>query len=329
MDNQTIAGLMRELAHHRRSEVYACKALNKSADIIEHVEFPITLQNSRKLLNIQGFGQRSLKRVNEILETGTLEELSKYERTPKTFDFSTITGVGPTAKESIIKMGYTTLEELKDAHKRGDIELNKAQAFGLSYYEDLHERIPREEVCSVGHEIIQVIHEIQSDLLVEIVGSYRRGEVSSGDIDIIMSSPSYENVDGTDPHLLREVYDKLNDEEILYEKLSLGRVKFMGAYKGAFDNRGEGTIMRKIDIRLVPYSSFPTALMHSTGSKEFNVLMRSRALSFGLSLSEYGLQDIKTKEYIDVSSEEDIFEELMVLYISPEDRTRDVELVRV
>src|SRR5690606_18391271 len=44
------------------------------------------------------------------------------------------------------------------------------------------------------------------------------------------------------------------------------------------------------DLRLVPPEQFVFALHHFTGSKDHNVQMRQRALSRGLSLSEWGLE---------------------------------------
>ena len=44
------------------------------------------------------------------------------------------------------------------------------------------------------------------------------------------------------------------------------------------------------DLRVVPAEQFFFALHHFTGSKDHNVRMRQKALSLGLSLSEWGLR---------------------------------------
>jgi DNA polymerase beta len=41
-------------------------------------------------------------------------------------------------------------------------------------------------------------------------------------------------------------------------------------------------LARRIDIRYVPYKSYYTALLYYTGSKNFNIEMRSIALKWGL-----------------------------------------------
>ena len=47
--------------------------------------------------------------------------------------------------------------------------------------------------------------------------------------------------------------------------------------------------IRRIDIRYMPISSFYTALIYFTGSKNFNKQMRLYAIKLGYKLNEYGL----------------------------------------
>ena len=63
-------------------------------------------------------------------------------------------------------------------------------------------------------------------------------------------------------------------------------------------------------------------LLYFTGSYTFNIEMRKKALEKGLSLSEYGYTDIKTKKLLeyDVKSEKDIFDIIDFKYIKPENR---------
>uniref|UniRef100_A0A0A9YZS5 Putative DNA polymerase family X n=1 Tax=Lygus hesperus TaxID=30085 RepID=A0A0A9YZS5_LYGHE len=46
---------------------------------------------------------------------------------------------------------------------------------------------------------------------------------------------------------------------------------------------------RRIDVRFVDASSYPAALLYFTGSKNFNVFVRSEALKKHFILNEYGL----------------------------------------
>ena len=74
---------------------------------------------------------------------------------------------------------------------------------------------------------------------------------------------------------------------------------------------------------MVDDSEFASALAYFTGSKEHNIVMRSRAISRGLRLNEYGLFK-STKETRDpklrlkCKTEEDIFKALDLAYVPPE-----------
>ena len=75
------------------------------------------------------------------------------------------------------------------------------------------------------------------------------------------------------------------------------------------------------DLRVVPSEQFYFALHHFTGSKDHNVRMRQKALSIGLSLSEWGLRPEEEKDSsrkagsVEANSEEDIFKALGLQFV--------------
>lgn len=77
---------------------------------------------------------------------------------------------------------------------------------------------------------------------------------------------------------------------------------------------------RRIDIRFVDYSQYYAALIYFTGSKNFNIQIRNKAIEKGYSLNEYGLIDKKTEKKIVLNSEKDIFEFLNIKYLKPCER---------
>ena len=86
---------------------------------------------------------------------------------------------------------------------------------------------------------------------------------------------------------------------------------------------------RRIDFMVVPYSTYPFALLYLTGPKEFTVYMRNISIQKGYSLSENGFKDLKTNERVNVTdfkSEKDIFDFLEMDYLAPEDRIGPVEI---
>jgi len=84
------------------------------------------------------------------------------------------------------------------------------------------------------------------------------------------------------------------------------------------------------DLRVVTPEQYPATLHHFTGSKEHNTLLRSRALTMGLSLNEYGFSQAKADKKVDVpviKSETDLYQALGLAYVPPELREglREVE----
>ena len=75
-------------------------------------------------------------------------------------------------------------------------------------------------------------------------------------------------------------------------------------------------------MRFVEYPAYYAALIYFTGSKNFNIEIRNKALEKGYSLSEYGFckVDDPNKKPITHHSEEEIFDFLGIQYVTPKDR---------
>ena len=52
-------------------------------------------------------------------------------------------------------------------------------------------------------------------------------------------------------------------------------------------------VYRHIDIFAYPHLQFAFAILHATGSRDFNIQLRKHALGLGWSLSEHGLKSVK------------------------------------
>jgi DNA polymerase/3'-5' exonuclease PolX len=122
---------------------------------------------------------------------------------------------------------------------------------------------------------------------------------------------------------LKEVVDFLTDIKFIVHTFSFGKVKFQGLYNYKYAEEGsneDNLTVRKLDVRWVPFESIWSSILHSTGSDASNVRLRKLALEKGMTLSEFGLFDLKTREPIPIESEEDIFEKLGTKYLLPEER---------
>lgn len=309
MTNAQIAELLTKLSKQlaRDKDMHRSRAIKTGADIIS--AFLTEITNVEQLKGIKGIKTGIRGRVDEILKTGTLSELKE-----DIYDFTQIMGFGPSHHQSLHKLGISSLEQLKEAIAQGKYVPTHLQDIGIRYKEDFEQRIPRSEITEITKLILGEIQKLDPETRGTVVGSYRRGTVSSGDIDILIASPKDENI-------LQQLIKRLRDIKLIEDILSLGEVKFMGTYRSEYPElESEMDIRRKIDIRYVPYSSYPSALLHSTGSAKLNVVMRNKAIEKGLSLSEHGLRDLKTNKYLQISSEQDIFEKLDIKYLEPRER---------
>jgi len=268
----------------------------------------LTVEN---LKSIKGLGKSLLTKIQEIIETGSCpayDKIKDYNDIRQVF--MGIHGIGPKNAAELVKSGFKSIEDLKNCPNIEE-HLNNVQMIGLKYYEDLQLRIPREEIEK--HEknlkkIYKLCNFPKDTVHFTIAGSYRRGKVDSGDIDILFTSKNKKKYD--------DFIDKLKEMNYLVEDLARGPKKYNGICK--YGNNP----CRRIDIMYTKPQEYPFAILYFTGSMEFNTKMRANLLEQGLSLNEYSLKDNDTKKPVDHKfvKEEDIFEYLNMDYVHPCDR---------
>lgn len=306
---------------------YSVVALKTSASIIRNLDFQIT--SISQLKGIKGIGEGTKRRVDEILKLGALQGLEQKaeERKEKMTEdekiieeLKTILFIGDAKAKQLLKAGVKGIEDLRERIKKKDkrIDLTDNQLVSLKYYNDMNQKIPYADVSRAGKCIIQLIKDTDSDNVAYVVGSHRRGKPFSSDVDILMSNTQGRNT-------LKEVVDFLTDDDVKFivHTFSFGKVKFQGLYNYKYAEEGsneENLTVRKIDVRWVPFESIWSSMLHSTGSDASNVRLRKLALEKGMTLSEFGLFDLKTRDQISIESEEDIFRILGTEYLPPEKR---------
>ena len=176
----------------------------------------------------------------------------------------------------LVNQGISSIEELRE---RQDELLNDTQKVGLQHYEDLLLRIPRDEIVQFENLFKNEFAKISnkySGANFEIVGSYRRGAKTSGDIDVIVTSEN-------DSTILQEFVSLLVDQKIITYKLTDGKVKILVIGKLTSNSPS-----RRLDFLYSPPKEYAFATLYFTGSKFFNTMMRQRALDLGYTLNEHG-----------------------------------------
>ncbi|HUQ71709.1 MAG TPA: PHP domain-containing protein, partial [Planctomycetaceae bacterium] len=80
----------------------------------------------------------------------------------------------------------------------------------------------------------------------------------------------------------------------------------------------------ELDLRVVPDESYGAALQYFTGSKEHNIVIRSRAQKRGLKINEYGV--FRGEERVAGRTEEDVYAAVDLPWIPPELRENRGEI---
>ena len=157
----------------------------------------------------------------------------------------------------------------------------------------------------------------------EIVGSYRRGSKSSGDIDVILTHKDNKQ------HIFVKFLNIVKDNKIIKEFLSRGTNKSFTIAK-----IDEDDTHRRIDFLYCSPEEYPFSILYFTGSKAFNTAMRFSANKNNYSLNEHGMykidKDKKTEKVEKIfKDEKEIFDFLNLEYKLPSERIDNSSIVKI
>lgn len=258
------------------------------------------------LATIKGMGEKIREKVVEIFETGRLlsAEKAKEQYALDAYDeLQGVYGIGPAKASALIKQGILSVAALREAVEKDTTLLNDKQRIGVRYYEDLLQRIPREEMMEHEQLLLR-----ECPFPAELVGSYRRGGSTSGDIDVLLRMPPHPiQKEATSHSQFYRYVQRLKDMGYLEEILALGEHKCMAICRLPSDNTH---VYRRLDLLLTPDDEYACALLYFTGSDRFNVAFRQHALQRAYTLNEHRLSPLP----------------LSPLPLSPVDPNREVPL---
>jgi len=315
--NETFIDVLERLSKlmSQQGDYIRSRAYTKAGDTIRNITEDIT--SVSQLEGKPNIGPMIKEKFNEYLETGTLRIFEREKDKPE-YVLSEIYGVGPKKAKDLVQKGITTIAQLRE---RQDELLNDVQKAGLKYYEDILERIPRSEIDEYNTLFKTTFDKFAtSESQYEIVGSYRRGAHTSGDIDAIVTSD--------DATMFPKFIDALLEKQVIIEVLSRGKTKCL-----VIARLPNHKTARRVDFMYTSQEEYPFAVLYFTGSKTFNTVMRGHALKLGFSLNEHGLhkkQPGKEKEEkVDqvFKNEKDIFDYLKMEYKEPIERIDGRSLV--
>lgn len=299
---------------------YKVNSIRKALDVIKNINFKI--KSGEQLKDYDNIGKGTIKRINEIIETGKLSEVNEADISGSHIayveELMKIFGIGRvTAYELYTIHGIKNIDELKKAVKEKKIALPDNIIKGLKYYDKIKTKIPRSEMDDIYIYLLKTGIKLDPDMNVRLCGSYRREKEFCGDIDVIISHPKIITKKQAEKStLMRDFIIILEKNEFIVDSFTSEDVptKYMGICN--LDKKHD---LRRIDIRYIPQESYYTAILYFTGSRDFNLKMRNIALSMGYTLNEYRLLNDKNKPF-KINSEKELFEILNMEYLVPKDR---------
>ena len=266
-----------------------------------------------RLGEIPGIGKALTEKVETLYTTGELEFYDKLVASVPSglMDLLEVPGLGGKKIKALHEqLGVDSIDSLTKACKEGEVA--KLKGFGAKTQEKILSGIKNREAYAARHlwwdaravveRILPALQALPDVERAEAAGSFRRGMETVGDLDFIVAS--------SNPAPIMEWFVGME---------GISEVTAHGETKSSI--RMEGGM--QADLRVVPTDQFYFALHHFTGSKDHNVRMRQKALSMGLSLSEWGLRPEEEKNAtrkkgpVSASSEEDVFKALGLSYVPP------------
>nr|XP_047903301.1 DNA polymerase beta isoform X1 [Anser cygnoides] len=314
-----------QLANYERNvnrAIHKYNAYRKAASVI--ARYPSEIRSGAEAKKLDGVGAKIAEKIDEFLSTGKLRKLEKIRQddTSASINLLTrVTGIGPAAARKFVEEGIKTLEDLrKNEHK-----LTHHQRIGLKYFEDFEKRIPREEMLQMQEIVLKEVKNLDPKYIATVCGSFRRGAESSGDMDVLLTHPTFTSEASKQSKLLHRVVEQLEKVHFVTDVLSKGDTKFMGVCQ--LPNKEDGTAYphRRIDIRFIPKDQYYCGVLYFTGSDIFNKNMRTHALEMGFTINEYTIRPLGVTgvagEALPVECEKDIFDYIQWKYREPKDRS--------
>jgi DNA polymerase (family 10) len=263
----------------------------------------------RKVTEIPGVGKGLASVLDELRRRGSFEKrdalLAQFP--PTLLDLFKIQGLGPKGI-ALVYQHYkvATIDELERICKeqklrelpRMGAKLEEKVLKSIAQYRQRTGRFLLNFGQKVAAELIPYLSETGSIEKIAAAGSLRRGKDTIGDLDLLVTGS------GAAAALERFV-----------QHPKAHTVLGKGPNKASIQYGLEGL---QVDLRALPHESYGAAMQYFTGSKEHNILLRSRALKLGVTLNEYGLFRVDNEQRVAGETEEEIYAALGLAWIPPE-----------
>ena len=316
MDRKNIIGILGEISillEIKGENPFKIRAYQNGARALETMEDFETRMEMGSLSEVSGLGKALCEKITTLYQTGELEyyENIRASVAPGLLEMLDIPGLGGKKIKALHDaLEVKSIDDLQQACDEGRVAALKG--FGTKSQSNILEGIKNRERYNARHlwwtartialPILKNLRSLPEVELAEIAGSYRRKMETVGDLDFIAAS--------AEPHPIMDFFVSMDDvNEVTAKGDTKSSVRLVNGMQA--------------DLRVVPREQFYFTLHHFTGSKDHNVQLRQRALSQGLSLSEWGLSAAEgTRSNADplatITCEEELFAALGLAFVEPE-----------
>ncbi|KAM4636943.1 DNA nucleotidylexotransferase [Discoglossus pictus] len=318
-------------------------AFSRASSVLKSLPFSIVTM--KDLEGLPSLGEEMKAIIEEILEDGqssrVLETINE-ERYKSFKIFTSVFGVGLKTAEKWYRMGFRTLEDIKN---KQDIKLTKMQKTGFLYYDDIASYVSKTEADAVESLVKDIVWKLVPDAVVTLTGGFRRGKKKGHDVDIIITCPTK----GKEKNILHNTIRVLENRGLLLycdfiestfdeTKLPSKRVDALDHFQKCFtilklqknrvgncddDIKNERRSWKavRLDIVVTPHEQYAYALLGWTGSRQFERDLRRYAThEKKMMLDNHALYDKTKCVFLKAKTEEDIFTHLGLDYLEPWER---------
>ncbi len=314
MTAEQMADVLRNIAQLlelKGENPFKIRAYNTGADTVENFSGDIVAKaQANELAGIKGIGDALQQKLHELASTGRLEfyERLKAEFSDTILDLFHISGLGgKKIKVLFDQLGVKSVADLKRVCEDGTAAT--LSGFGqktvdkilqaIAFRENHATEFRQQQVAPVAIRVLNMLREHPDVSRAEVAGSYRRGKETVHDLDFLATTK----------------YPK----EVLQEFVSMPEVTQV---LGHGDTKASVLLASGLqcDLRVISNEEFACALVYFTGSKEHNIVLRSRALDRGWSLNEYAFKPLEgnTAPPPICMGEHDVYRVLGLDFIPPE-----------
>lgn len=297
--NIQIAKLLREVAasyavQDEKKYRFQIIAYQRAADIIEKLSSEISeIWQEGKLEDLGGIGPSIAAHLKELFATNEVKHFNEVKKKVPAalFPLLSIPKIGPKTaikliNAFVIKDAEQAIELVEQKGLEGKIAT--LPTFGEKSQKEILQAILefRQGRVKTSRMVLPYAYEIAQKVLyylkkcphaqkIEPLGSLRRMVSTIGDIDFAVAS--------TEPKKVIDWFIKYPFVERVIEK---------GDHSASFLTSGG----KQVDLLVQQPTAWGSLLQHFTGSKDHNVKLRTRAVTFGLSVSDYGIKITEKKK---------------------------------